>query len=1014
LAVQFADRSTPGSSAITSWQWDFGDGAKGTSTQQNPAHTYTGAGAYTVSLAVKTANGENTRSKAQFITVIPGGEGEGEGEVEGEAETPLHLNSFNINGGAKTTAVRQVVLNHGCSGVPVEYVASASATFAAAVWVPWTAAPPFTLSPGSGDKTVYLKLRDAQHTESETLSDTIRVDEPSDPHTILFDNTNGSPVLGMPDVPTLVTLASETYLAKITTDHSLADREQDPGTIQLVHANGRIYGPWSAVWSADLGSKEDDGRWEVPPDMAVPAGTYTVVDSDPESWSQNVQSGGQGFCVVEGGPLHIETDSFGDYRAHMEAFGMQLDSVDALGPATFTLGITAVDSSATSNPAVASHSYHIMGLPDVRPCNVVITVPVFTPTNRQTYLLLYDYSVSGNPDGSASVGMSFPMYLDAAVENGMARATLPGTGLQKGAGILPALGGGPKIGFGDEQCNWLARVETGFVSATSAKGHVRTFLSVHKCPAQLATDTNAILEEAYALLVQQGLSHPAAKEPIKVFIDDFNSLFHMFLRDDPKETFGCALFGSLYLNADLLMSTDADVKQQMRATIMHELNHIFQAQYGGSTWIQEAFAVWSEWLMCGGSFEPAVTGARAKDNASRFPIHGLFNEQGTAVMSSRGYPSPQCHGYGASVFLRYLDENCWGQGDVGRFWDELKRGHAGIQNAFKEHLGAGDDLPNQWHTFVEQLYGGVLSYSPGVTDMQMNALQAVIPAAPFSGEVRETTLESYSAKIFRIKFTYPTTPVEPSNMVVRCASEVTDEDLFGPDSVRVRLYQIGSGQLTLKDDIEPKKAFYWPDVHKQGPMTLLLLMSNAQHPTGPAHLWSYVQVFPRDHVYDRQFSVDFGTHRPVVYPFHVHTSFTLIPEGSGSYWRPRCTVLDDSAYYFHGDQKFDFNGTATDICGQYVLDIPEAGRQNIYLVTGVGFRVDFQDAQGTIIEKHEMEENPGHIQVDMPADTRQIWTYYQIQYSMTVKDTTTGEVVFSQPSHWAPHGTEYISIANEK
>ena len=39
-AVQFTDHSTsPPGSSVTSWQWDFGDG--GTSTQQNPSHTYT-------------------------------------------------------------------------------------------------------------------------------------------------------------------------------------------------------------------------------------------------------------------------------------------------------------------------------------------------------------------------------------------------------------------------------------------------------------------------------------------------------------------------------------------------------------------------------------------------------------------------------------------------------------------------------------------------------------------------------------------------------------------------------------------------------------------------------------------------------------------------------------------------------------------------------------------------------------------------------------------------------------
>ena len=72
LAVNFTDQST---GDITSWSWDFGDGA--TSTEQNPSHTYTDAGTYTVSLAVTGPCGSDTEVKANFITVeqqkaIPG------------------------------------------------------------------------------------------------------------------------------------------------------------------------------------------------------------------------------------------------------------------------------------------------------------------------------------------------------------------------------------------------------------------------------------------------------------------------------------------------------------------------------------------------------------------------------------------------------------------------------------------------------------------------------------------------------------------------------------------------------------------------------------------------------------------------------------------------------------------------------------------------------------------------------------------------------------------------------
>lgn len=62
--VQFTDQST---GDIDSWLWDFGDGT--TSTQQNPSHTYSDAGTYTISLTVSNAISEDTRKKEDYITI---------------------------------------------------------------------------------------------------------------------------------------------------------------------------------------------------------------------------------------------------------------------------------------------------------------------------------------------------------------------------------------------------------------------------------------------------------------------------------------------------------------------------------------------------------------------------------------------------------------------------------------------------------------------------------------------------------------------------------------------------------------------------------------------------------------------------------------------------------------------------------------------------------------------------------------------------------------------------------
>jgi len=62
--VNFTDQS---SNYPTSWLWDFGDG--NTSTTQNPTHTYTSSGAYTVSLVATNAYGSDTEVKTNYINV---------------------------------------------------------------------------------------------------------------------------------------------------------------------------------------------------------------------------------------------------------------------------------------------------------------------------------------------------------------------------------------------------------------------------------------------------------------------------------------------------------------------------------------------------------------------------------------------------------------------------------------------------------------------------------------------------------------------------------------------------------------------------------------------------------------------------------------------------------------------------------------------------------------------------------------------------------------------------------
>jgi PKD repeat protein len=69
LTVVFTDTSVGSPNA---WRWDFGDGASDTT--QNPIHTYTNAGTYTVSLTVNSSSTGKIVKQTDYITVSSTGD----------------------------------------------------------------------------------------------------------------------------------------------------------------------------------------------------------------------------------------------------------------------------------------------------------------------------------------------------------------------------------------------------------------------------------------------------------------------------------------------------------------------------------------------------------------------------------------------------------------------------------------------------------------------------------------------------------------------------------------------------------------------------------------------------------------------------------------------------------------------------------------------------------------------------------------------------------------------------
>jgi len=69
LTCQFTDASRDTDGSVTGWSWQFGDG--GTSSEENPAHDYSGPGTYTVTLIVTDNGGAADEKTAHIEVTVP-------------------------------------------------------------------------------------------------------------------------------------------------------------------------------------------------------------------------------------------------------------------------------------------------------------------------------------------------------------------------------------------------------------------------------------------------------------------------------------------------------------------------------------------------------------------------------------------------------------------------------------------------------------------------------------------------------------------------------------------------------------------------------------------------------------------------------------------------------------------------------------------------------------------------------------------------------------------------------
>jgi hypothetical protein len=102
-----------------------------------------------------------------------------------------------------------------------------------------------------------------------------------------------------PPNPTIFTIDQPRTITKIGTYHWNQGKGETPGTIGLKDQNGKVYGPWQASGVPGMGGVPN-AYWvaTIVPELNLPAGTYTILDSDPSTWAYTYESEDSGIASV--------------------------------------------------------------------------------------------------------------------------------------------------------------------------------------------------------------------------------------------------------------------------------------------------------------------------------------------------------------------------------------------------------------------------------------------------------------------------------------------------------------------------------------------------------------------------------------------------------------------------------------------------------------------------------------------------------------------------------------------
>lgn len=115
---------------------------------------------------------------------------------------------------------------------------------------------------------------------------------------VLFEIASIAAVSNGPTAPSVADLPAARVTA-IVTYHWNDAQGATPGTVALQAADGTMYGPFPTAGSPGQGGVPN-AYWTATVNVTLPAGRYTVIDSDPGTWAWAPDTGGRGMVQIHG------------------------------------------------------------------------------------------------------------------------------------------------------------------------------------------------------------------------------------------------------------------------------------------------------------------------------------------------------------------------------------------------------------------------------------------------------------------------------------------------------------------------------------------------------------------------------------------------------------------------------------------------------------------------------------------------------------------------------------------